>query len=453
MISHSSKQGDLARAVSDAVAVAGHSPKLDCLDLKNGERWHETIAWWLSVCDSAIVLLCPDAVDSPWVRYELSVLSNRDIDERTQRSPAQSANDRAQTDFELVLAYLGGTRAAVTADPSFRPYALSAIHSTLDLELEDDHVLTASVIVQSMQLQSPMSPAHLKLVGEAIDRVRHAPANRLNSSRQALRDCMRARNSEAFSSFEDDEWAYDMPGLVASDAEEGRCRREFAVDLCAASLDALDEPLSLLARCSTLPDGLDQNNLGLLVDYNVQASLDPSMSAFLAQPTGFCAVLSTSDPATVELVHQSAQFTRRSKMRRIYFLTKTIQGDSPVHVADDLLAELESVVGEREEQSLIEFEAYSQGRGIKVFAVLTRGRGVSSEALTILHKRHPWVHFLMVADHKHAPDTWAAELEAQVIGPHFGHADWPIEVQRESRLMFNRGVLRNDLAREVKEPA
>jgi len=39
------------------------------LDIKSGERWQETLAWWLSYCDVAIVLLSSEALDSACVRY------------------------------------------------------------------------------------------------------------------------------------------------------------------------------------------------------------------------------------------------------------------------------------------------------------------------------------------------------------------------------------------------
>ncbi len=79
-ISHSTKE-PAAAEVRDRVARAltdgGHRVLLDKDVLELGERWRQTLNRWIGACDAAVVLLTEAALRSPFVAYEMSLLSYR----------------------------------------------------------------------------------------------------------------------------------------------------------------------------------------------------------------------------------------------------------------------------------------------------------------------------------------------------------------------------------------
>lgn len=99
MISHSSHACESAAAAATAVhaALSGAQCRalLDEKDVVDGRPWREQITNWLDSCHLAVCILCPAALESRWVRYELSVLTHR---------------LRAETPFHgLFMVYLGVT--------------------------------------------------------------------------------------------------------------------------------------------------------------------------------------------------------------------------------------------------------------------------------------------------------------------------------------------------------
>jgi len=82
-ISHSAKD-EAARSVRDAVAAAlktapdgRYAVLMDKVALEPGDTWRARINLWLGSCDAAVLILSPDALTSPYVGYEVSVLGYR----------------------------------------------------------------------------------------------------------------------------------------------------------------------------------------------------------------------------------------------------------------------------------------------------------------------------------------------------------------------------------------
>lgn len=79
-ISHSAKGGD-AEAVQSALVRALDSDRfavlLDKVSLEPGDLWRARINLWVGGCDAAVILLSADALRSPYVIYEASLLSYR----------------------------------------------------------------------------------------------------------------------------------------------------------------------------------------------------------------------------------------------------------------------------------------------------------------------------------------------------------------------------------------
>ena len=110
MISYSTVQGSLAERLHERLKECGCNPKLDHLDINSGDRWREIVT------------------ASAWVRYELSVLANREKIERNMR---------------LVLVYVGVARDEVNARDELEPLELGEIqsyHELPDAEVDDEAV-------------------------------------------------------------------------------------------------------------------------------------------------------------------------------------------------------------------------------------------------------------------------------------------------------------------------
>lgn len=78
MISYASKhRTDLALLLHSELEALGSVPRLDRVGIDDGRPWRGTIHGWLDSCDAAIALLDEAALQSPFVRYEINVLSHR----------------------------------------------------------------------------------------------------------------------------------------------------------------------------------------------------------------------------------------------------------------------------------------------------------------------------------------------------------------------------------------
>jgi hypothetical protein len=86
-ISHSSKDqkdGDAVNVRAHDVRVAirnklntDYHVLIDEVELKAGDVWRARINLWLGLCDAAVLVLSPDALDSPYVAFEANVLGYR----------------------------------------------------------------------------------------------------------------------------------------------------------------------------------------------------------------------------------------------------------------------------------------------------------------------------------------------------------------------------------------
>jgi hypothetical protein len=80
-ISHSAKDDaeaeTLLAALSEALKGGEFAPRVDRENLTFGQPWREKINTWLTYCDAAVLILSPKALKSPFVAYEVSVLSHR----------------------------------------------------------------------------------------------------------------------------------------------------------------------------------------------------------------------------------------------------------------------------------------------------------------------------------------------------------------------------------------
>ncbi len=80
-ISHSSKRPEtsaLLEAVAGELRRRGYHPVYDRAEIRDGDEWATLLRYWLGHCEAAILLLSQEALtNSPWVRYEASLLSWR----------------------------------------------------------------------------------------------------------------------------------------------------------------------------------------------------------------------------------------------------------------------------------------------------------------------------------------------------------------------------------------
>lgn len=87
-LSHSTKE-ELPQRVRDRIAeelrAGGYRVLLDKDGLRLGEGWRNALELWIGSCDAAVVLLSEQALTSPFVAHEVSVLSYR---QRFQQDPS-----------------------------------------------------------------------------------------------------------------------------------------------------------------------------------------------------------------------------------------------------------------------------------------------------------------------------------------------------------------------------
>lgn len=80
-VSHSAKDDPeaetLLTALSKRLDDEQFAPRIDREDLQFGQPWRQEINTWLTYCDAAVLLISPKALKSPFVAYEVSVLTHR----------------------------------------------------------------------------------------------------------------------------------------------------------------------------------------------------------------------------------------------------------------------------------------------------------------------------------------------------------------------------------------
>jgi hypothetical protein len=90
-ISHSAHEqlaGEVLEAVEKKLEKAGFDVLVDRTRLEGGEFWRGAIANWIVVCHAAVGILDTRALESPWVRHEMSALSiRRQVDDRFKLLP------------------------------------------------------------------------------------------------------------------------------------------------------------------------------------------------------------------------------------------------------------------------------------------------------------------------------------------------------------------------------
>lgn len=91
-VSHSSLDSDLTRQVCDHLALAPGKPGYDVLvdytELRPGVDWPRHLHEYMANCHAAVLLLTPNAVASPWVLKEATILTwRRSLDSSFQLFP------------------------------------------------------------------------------------------------------------------------------------------------------------------------------------------------------------------------------------------------------------------------------------------------------------------------------------------------------------------------------
>jgi hypothetical protein len=256
MISYSTKRQDTADRLHAMLKKRGAKPRLDRLDIDPGERWRESIGWWLSACDAAVVLLCPDAIASPWVRYELSVLSNRALVGR---------------DLRVILVCLGGVQHAQLAkDPAFIPCGLDGLQNrdipaleVTDAEMEE--IVDALAALPNVDAAAPLEDH----IGEAESYLHDLPHYQLGKLRKRLPN---ERDP-------DNDWDF-VSGIPSGSEEEHRMRWAAASDFCAAPVERTRSVFEWLA---TPPKALSQEVLNELARLGCRVAVASRAAAVLYQ--------------------------------------------------------------------------------------------------------------------------------------------------------------------------
>lgn len=110
-VSHSSKDLDLTRSVCDAIGavapgagtvehVVDYDVLVDYDDLVKGTDWPQQLNLFMSRCHAGLLLLTPNAVQSPWVRTEATILRWRQAVEPSFRLFIVRDPDVSDADLE-----------------------------------------------------------------------------------------------------------------------------------------------------------------------------------------------------------------------------------------------------------------------------------------------------------------------------------------------------------------
>jgi hypothetical protein len=406
MISYSSPQRDLADRLYKWLVEKGHAPKLDHLDIPPGDRFANTLAWWLSACHVAIVLVSEDALRSDWVRYELSVLVNRERDGH---------------DVKIVLVLLGGLGIReVSSRPGFSPLDLGALQARA---LSNPNIVLSDEALDDLlekAFDDMAAPAPIDaLVGIARDNLERAGTNTLVRALESLR---KSANEPP------DPW---RDGVASGDPHP--LRSALARDLCQHDLSSAYAALDELAH----EPGM-HGRIEALLDANVMANFNASAlqtvhEAWIQKPAALVVLGYTTELLALKL----AQAVRIIHNIRTPFPTPVISpltGDSPAAVADGIVEEFRRAVCEDGEDPE-EYIADRVDNDHPVILVLERADGLNSEIADLVAQKLPGVAIVVLASKGAGPSFWRSKLPgAPVAGPHFEGETWKGFVNEEAAL-------------------
>jgi|GEM_PF-4274247 len=144
-ISHSAKDpftSDLLTRMGETLDKAGYDVLVDRTRLKIegiGSNWRTTLNQWLDICDGAILLISPDAVNSTWVQSESTILNYR----------YQRDKDRGVT-FRLLIIVTG---AADTEKLKGAEFGITSLADIQNVRGDDGKV---DVYAKALEIYSPL---------------------------------------------------------------------------------------------------------------------------------------------------------------------------------------------------------------------------------------------------------------------------------------------------------
>jgi hypothetical protein len=128
--------------------------RVDREDLRLGVNWRAEINTWLGYCEAAIVLLSEDAVESPYVAYEVSILGHRKA---------------IQFQFPLIPVFLGAVDYARVEQSRLSPSRIQDVQAVV--RLSSVEAIVANVISRLRQGQAEMTPVdkQVDVLAELLD--------------------------------------------------------------------------------------------------------------------------------------------------------------------------------------------------------------------------------------------------------------------------------------------
>jgi hypothetical protein len=411
MISYSTVQRPLAVRLHARLKLCGCNPKLDHLDIAGGERWNQTVAWWLSACHTGVVLLSPEALASPWVRYELSVLSNREKIERNAR---------------LVLVYVGVERHKVHLDPALAPLQMGDLQSfeLADAHPDDD---TLDRLVESVHDLTDVTDSPVdRLVSRVCDEIQLVPPDRVKTARRDL------------APGDDDPWLVEPPDA----------RRGFAQAYCSTPLDRTYRSLQTLAQDRHLAGG----DMAELIDLNVMTTFDSRAVEQLRQAAAGkirrSLVSATTRADLAEVATRSVHSVHGEMLTFPFVVHGPVSGRDAEEIARGLGDELEHTVEAEEQEEPAEFLEEMADLGHPIYALLANAAGITGEVLSLLEKRFPQVVFVVLSSARQPMALLAAQLEVEGTGAHLDDPTaWDTHVENEHMVATKRSTMRKALLR------
>jgi hypothetical protein len=405
MISYSTRQRELALRVRERLSRCS-GPRIDCLDIAYGAEFREQLAWWLSYCHAAVVLLSADALASPWVRYELSVLANR-----------------VQLDNVILIPLLVGglTPEQLAARADLAPLALANLHgASLAEDAGDDEIDKLIERVAEVTYGETAIERLVQGVNGCLVDVRDTA--RLARARERLRSKLGG---------DGDPW-FDDPRL-ADIADQGvRLRWALAAELCATPIDPLYDPLEELAQAAAVPAA----KLDRIVDLSVMAVFDSASTAALRdemdEPDRGI-VLGCATKALCELAPDAALQVHPGRKHRPFWLHEPLTGAC----IDDYVDQIEQQLRLHVENENGDFDKLvARKHRHPLVVLLSRADGLTPPILAALHERLPRFSFVVLPTETTGPDTWSSQLGGlPVAGPHPAADGWPAMRAAETRLV------------------
>jgi hypothetical protein len=427
MISCSKVQRPLAKRLHDKLEKHDCSPRLDDLDIGEGDRWRHTVAWWLSACQVAVVLLSEEALASAWVNFELSVLAHRE----------QMGNLR------LVIVYVGVTRDQVAHSAKLDHLQLGNIQARHELpDAEPDEAkldALTEVVVGALDLN--LAPPFEPLVVRVADAVREVADHQVATARADL------------DGPELDPW------LLARPEHGPELRRDLGEAYCATPLERAYPALQTLAQ----DDHLTREKLHELVDLNVITAFDPKTIDQLQlaglgrapadEPRSLVVSITRADLARVAT--DSVRFEPGVLYPFCFVVQGPVSGRSQAEVVDGLARELLDTVGERadEGETPEEFLAAVTRRRHPVFVLLAVGAGLTAAVVAGLEARFQGVVFVVLSSADQRMIDLADALGLPGVGAALDDPTaWAAHVDQELALAAERTSVRNDLNRVKRDP-